>query len=211
MWMIHTFISKILSLCFPVSCFICRKEGSSICYSCLSRCKKSIDTPALYITSLYNFKDPIIKKAIHAIKYFHRQDLVAPLTDELAKELQKSCDNLYTKNCILVPIPMPRLRKYIRGYNQAELIAQELSKKCSLRYSAKILVRSTTPKRQVQARTKTERLSNQHNSFKVMTSVTGLHILLIDDVTTTGATISEARDVLLKAGAISVHAATLAH
>ena len=56
-----------------------------------------------------------------------------------------------------------------------------------------------------------ERLKNQHNAFVVQTSVQGLSVILVDDVTTTGATLLEARKVLLEAGATSVQAYTVAH
>ena len=165
--------------------------------------------------SIYSFSDPLIKKVIHAIKYFHRKDLIEPLTEELAKELSKIISsgsyNLVPNTYLLVPIPMPLLRKYMRGYNQAEIIAIELSKKCSLPLNTKILVRKKSPKRQVTTKTKGERLRNQHNTFEVIGNTQGKHIILVDDVTTTGATLFEARNVLLKAGANTVRAVTLAH
>jgi ComF family protein len=205
-----------------------------LCISCLKNTRKALDTPAIYIISIYSFKDLIIKKSIHAIKYFHRKDLIDPLTQELANELgnittseqirtkndrgAKSDEEIrsqqakdLTKNWVLVPIPMPRLRKYIRGYNQAELIANSLSKKCSIKVRNDLLIRLKSPKRQVKTKTRSERLLNQHNSFKVIDNVKGMNIILVDDVTTTGATISEARNTLLKAGASNVKAVTIAH
>jgi ComF family protein len=231
MKMLSSLFSKILSIIFPPHCYGCGKEDISLCSQCLQRCKKSIDTPALYITSVYSFHDPLIKKTIHAIKYFHRKDLIEPLSNEIAKEItkagigeeesnvedslresSKATDyKLLATNWTLVPIPMPPIRKYIRGYNQAEAIAQELSKQCSLPLDTKILIRAKSSKRQVTAKTKGERLKNQHNSFKIIGKVQGLHIILVDDVTTTGATLSEARSVLLLAGASDVKAVTIAH
>ena len=72
MWMIRKtffkYTSIILSYIFPVTCYLCHKESKPICISCLSRLKKSIDTPAPYIVSIYSFKDPHVKKIIHEIK-----------------------------------------------------------------------------------------------------------------------------------------------
>ena len=215
MWTISSSFSKVVSIIFPPHCYGCGKDNISLCESCLSHCKKTLDTPSLYITSVYSFKDPLIKKAIHAIKYFHRKDLIAPLTTELAKEVNRLVSATpYTLSpipCLLIPIPMPTLRKYMRGYNQSEEIAKELSLQCHLDYDSKILIRKISPKRQVTTKTRGERLKNQHNSFKVIKNVEGLHIILVDDVTTTGATFHEARETLLKAGAKSVKAVTLAH
>lgn len=213
MWIIKSCLTKIITIFFPPNCYNCRKEGFTLCSTCLKCCKKSIDSPALYIKSIYSFHDPLIKKVVHAIKYFHRRDLIEPLTQTLANEIKGyiSTLNIDTSNLVLVPIPMPRLRKYMRGYNQAELIALELSKQCSLPVKTNILTRKYSPKRQVTTKTKSERLQNQRNSFETISSVKNMSIILVDDVTTTGATLTEARKILLKAGAKSVFAVTIAH
>jgi ComF family protein len=200
-----------------------------VCESCLRKCTKSIETPYLYITSIYSFKDPFIKQAIHEIKYYHHSDLIEPFAKEMSICLKKVLDEsrsmeqessklnptisheLSAIDWVIVPVPMPRLRKYIRGYNQAELIAQAISKKLSLLIRTDLLIRSRTPKRQVRTKSRTDRLNNQKNSFKVIRCVKNLNIILVDDVTTTGATISEAREILLKSGANNVKAVTIAH
>ncbi len=213
MWMIRTLVSKILSILFPSYCYTCKKDGETICSSCLQSYKKPIDSPSLYILSAFSYKDERIKKIIHAIKYFHREDLIKPLVLELANIIKGN--PLYTNHpqnaFTLVPIPMPTMRKSIRGYNQAEKIAIELSKHSFFPINNNILMRSHSPTRQVHSKTKSERLLNQQNSFKVLSDITNMHIILVDDVTTTGATLNEARKTLLKAGASTVHAVTLAH
>ncbi len=207
-----TFFSKIFSILFPPYCYSCKKEGFILCPQCLQRCRKSLNTPAPYITSIYSFKDPVIKKAVHSIKYFHRKDLIVPLISPLIQEVKQITSRYESDiNWILIPIPMPRLRKYIRGYNQAELIAKEISKQNNLPVKTKILARSHSYKRQVTTHSRSERLSNQHNTFKVSQSVKDFHIILIDDVTTTGATLSEARTLLMQSGAKVVQAITIAH
>ena len=95
MWMISKTISYLSSLVtnifFPSHCYICHKETKdaiSICSLCLSRFNKSFDTPYPFITSIYSYKDQSIKKIIHAIKYFHRKDLLVPLALVISKEIQ---------------------------------------------------------------------------------------------------------------------------
>lgn len=212
MWTIETFLQKILALIFPPSCYVCHKQNTSLCSSCLNTLQKSIHPPHPYIRSTYNYQDRSIKKLIHAIKYFNRKDLIEPLAEPLLNEVSAiitSYPSSYT--WLLVPIPMPRLRKILRGYNQAELIAKVLAKKGSLSYNNTFLKRSRSPKRQVTAKTKSLRINNQRNSFKVMHDMSPFAVILIDDVTTTGATIEEARKTLLHHGALVVHAVTLAH
>ncbi len=204
MWMITSFLQFI----FPPHCFGCRTTGMSLCTRCVRLARKSLSSSYSYVISIFDFKDPLIKRVIHASKYYHRKDLLHPLVLELAQELQKIQDiHLYT----FVPIPMPRIRKLLRGYNQSEIIAQELGTLLSLPVSTSTLIRIKTPLRQVVTKTKNERIKNQRGSFGVIGQIQNKHIILVDDVTTTGATLAEARKVLLKSGARSVIAATLAH
>jgi ComF family protein len=112
---------------------------------------------------------------------------------------------------VLVPIPMPRLRKFMRGYNQAEHIAQLLGKHTGLKVDETVLVRITSPRRQATLHEKAKRIENQQGTFAVRGKVTGTRILLVDDVTTTGATLEEAKKELTRAGAQDVRAITVAH
>jgi competence protein ComFC len=208
MWTVSSLLAKFTAILFPKRCFVCKKEGSSFCEVCLQKRIRSIDTPHLFITSFFSFKDPEIKRAIHAIKYFHRKDLIEPLTMPVLHILENHIHNL---PYILVPIPMPRIRRYVRGYNHAELIAKIASKQYNLEVDTHLITRTRSPMRQVASKTRQARLKNQHNSFKASSQVKDKHVLLVDDVTTTGATLHEARDVLLKAGARSVKAFTIAH
>lgn len=208
MWMIDTIKNSITSFLFPLYCYNCYKEGKVLCNTCLSHCKRSIDTPYPWITSYFSFKDLTIKKYIHAIKYFHRKDLVEPFADILAQELFQQ----RIENAVLIPIPMPQLRKYIRGHNHTETLAKRISAITNIPLCTNTLQRSSlSKKRQVATRSRQERLKNQRNMFILTLPVTGKHIILIDDVTTTGATLHEARSLLLSAGASTVHAYTIAH
>src|SRR4051812_41875004 len=110
MWMIHRIFSKVLSFLFPSSCYGCKLPGVALCISCLSLSKKSFDSPYPFIYPIYSFREPLIRKTIHAIKYFNRKDLVVPFGEILGNELIKN--NLQGT---LVPIPMHPLRLLLRG------------------------------------------------------------------------------------------------
>lgn len=195
---------------FPLQCYFCKREGEAICKKCLSSLSQPITTPAPYVMSMYSFKDVKVKKIIHAIKYSHRKDLLVPCAQHIAKEIRLLEDY---KSYILVPIPMPKLRQYMRGYNHADALAMYISRDTGLIVQSEVLIRNPnqSKKRQAIISSRKERFKNQHNAFIVEKNLEGTHIILIDDVTTTGATLHEARKKLLKQGAEKVYAFTIAH
>lgn len=204
MWMIH----HVLHILFPSKCIGCGKESVALCTRCITLSRKALTVPHPYIVASFDFKDPLIKKAIHALKYYHRKDLVEPLSVQLAKDSKQL---FLPSDTILVPIPMPTTRKLFRGYNQATLIAHILHATLGFSINETLLTRVRTPLRQATLIDKKARTRNQEGSFTASRESRGKTILLIDDVTTTGATLEEARKTLLKQGAYQVFAATLAH
>ena len=101
-------------------------------------------------------------------------------------------------------------RKRERGFNQAELLARALSRATSIRLrSALQRTRYTTTQTQFD---RAERMENLKGAFRLRrgSNVQDLRVLLVDDVLTTGSTLSECASVLKKGGALSVHAATAA-
>jgi len=111
---------------------------------------------------------------------------------------------------IIVPVPLHPTRLRERGFNQAGLLTELLSTRISIRCKRVLKrIRYTTTQT---ALDRAERIENLHNAFRLRKNadVRGLHVLLIDDVLTTGSTLSECARVLKRAGAISVYAATAA-
>src|SRR6266566_8800606 len=111
---------------------------------------------------------------------------------------------------VIIPVPLHPTRKRERGFNQASLLAELLSAQISIQ-SQPLLerIRYTTTQT---ALDRAERMENLHNAFRLRKNmnVRGLRVLLIDDVLTTGSTLSECARVLKDAGVISVYAATAA-
>jgi competence protein ComFC len=151
----------------------------------------------------------IVREIIHEFKYgrqIHLRRLVArwlyaALEDERLRGRRFD---------IIVPVPLHATRRRERGFNQASLLAALLSAQTSI--SSKPLlerIRYTTTQT---ALDRSERMENLHNAFRLRKNadVRGLRVLLIDDVLTTGSTLSECARVLKRAGALSVHAATAA-
>jgi ComF family protein len=135
------------------------------------------------------------------------------LAEEFAKDLAGAFgEHDFFKSCdFIVPVPLNILRRLKRGYNQAELLALELSKILKKPMLKNVLFRSKITKAQFKL-SKKEREKNIKGSFYVKESplIKKKRILLIDDIATTGTTVSECAYVLKKAGAKEVFVLTLA-
>lgn len=112
---------------------------------------------------------------------------------------------------VVIPIPLHSNRLYTRGFNQSHELARHLlaalSKKSLLRPHLLHRKRNTSPQRGL---SKEERKDNIKNVFLAAQDVAHQHILLVDDVMTTGSTLRSATNTLLQAGAASVHVAVIA-
>jgi ComF family protein len=227
-----------VSLLYPATCTICRKQvrtGKYLCDECETKivrivppfcetCSEpfngSIDTLFTCANcahrtihfdaavAVYRGRG-VVRDVIHEFKYnrqIHLRHLVASW-------LRAALDDQRLRSChfdIILPVPLHPARQRERGFNQATLLAELLSKQTSIPCRALLKrVRYTTTQT---ALDRSERMENLHNAFRLRKNadVRGLRVLLIDDVLTTGSTLSECARVLKRAGATSVHAATAA-
>jgi ComF family protein len=131
--------------------------------------------------------------------------LAADYVIELASELQQFRG---WENSIIVPVASSAARSRERGYNQAARIARAIARTAELPY-AEILTRDD---RQSQVHVpRAKRKSNIAGAFRAGVAASGRHIILIDDVVESGATLVDARRALLEAGAAGVVAIAIAH
>lgn len=109
---------------------------------------------------------------------------------------------------LVMPVPLARQRLFHRGYNQATLLAQPIARAFNLKMDLNSVNRKYRP--DMGHKNARERAQNIHGVFSVKNKnkITGKKILLVDDVMTTGATFSELRKVLLRAGATAVYGIT---
>lgn len=143
-------------------------------------------------------------QAIHRLKYAGRPDLARPLARWMAQaepQLARGVDGW-------VPVPLHPKRLAERGFNQAALIAAELSRIFGPRVYALALQRNTYMVSQA-GLGRTQRLLNARSAFSARTNLAGQRVALVDDVLTTGATALACIEALHDAGAQAVGVVTL--
>jgi len=218
-----------LDLLFPPRCVGCGKEGDFLCHSCLQalpgivpplcpRCGKPhpggtlCSSCADWQTELDGIRSPfrfdgVMRQSIHQLKYKNLRALAMPLAVLLN-------DYLTTNPIpgeILVPVPLHGKRLRERGYNQSSLLAKELSKLTRLPVVNDSLIRHRFTPPQTRTTTVDERRSNVVNSFTCLDHrLRDKQVLLIDDVSTSGATLDACAVALKAAGATSVWGLVLA-
>jgi len=187
----------ILDILFPKKCAGCGKESSYVCKKCEMY---MLDVPeAIGLTALWEYNG-IVKQLIHRIKFNGEYDII--------KELVNKKDFDVAENAIITYVPMHIKKQRKRGFNQAEIIAKEISKKLD-KPVVKMLEKIKQTKDQASLN-KEARLKNPKGCFsavetrplkKLRSLIRGrVSVLLVDDVYTSGATMQECSKVLHKAG-----------
>lgn len=207
-----------LNAVFPCRCPLCgtfsRTHNPCIdCSSQIQRLEADINLPHIEkkwfskCRSCFAYDGPV-KDAIHNFKYVERLDLVKYFSGELVCEIAK-----FNHFHLIVPVPLHLKRLAARGFNQSVLLSKHLGKKIKIKAEINLLIRGRDTRPQV-GLAKNERFDNVKGAFlvneKYKEHVIDKHILLIDDVLTTGATLNECARVLIKSGCKEVSILTIA-
>lgn len=218
------FISKIknfsnffLDLIFPKYCVGCNKEGVWLCQKCknliivikksfcascqkltpkgqyCSKCRQKYYLTGVIIAAHYE-KKCVLKEAVHTYKYDHIKNLKYALAPLLINALYH---RNFSKNLIILPVPLSKQRIKQRGYNQSEELAKVVAIKTSSKLITKKLIRIKNKTRQADL-PRAKRLENIKGVFDWIgkNELKNKRVFLIDDVYTTGATVNECAKVL---------------
>lgn len=189
------------------SCFVCRKrdlEGKT----CLS-CRGKTEIRRFYRP--FSYKSETIRRLVHIYKYERAKEAARPLGRFIIGAMQKA-DFPKKKSIAIVPIPLHWRKKRERGFNQTEPLAERIGAFFELPVLSEALIRTKNTSAQIGIENNELRCQNMAGAFAVKNpaAIAGKTILLVDDVTTSGATVEEAAASLKKAGAKSVWLAVIA-
>ncbi len=193
-------MSLILDLIFPKTCYVCARSGCYLCPSCYPALNpKSIQntsgTEFEGRLSLFHYKDSI-QSILYDLKYQYVTDLVSDLSNLIVFHLNDSFPHLLAHwqehQYCLVPIPLHSHRLNWRGFNQSEIIAQNLSEKLKLPITTELLAKTDNTKPQAQLNRSSRHTSPQAFRLNANKPTRPTNIILFDDVYTTGSTIKAA-------------------
>lgn len=216
--------SRLLDLAFPARCVGCGGEGPPICDGCRPALDVRADRPGGVPIGLpSDVPAPLVqlewcapfgglvRRALHELKYAGETRLAEPLGTAIGRRWRRAG----VGGDLLVPVPVHADRRRRRGYDQAELLAVAAGRELGVPVAA-ILERSRATIAQFDL-DRSRRATNVAGAFSLRRPPPGRHrplagrwVVLVDDVATTGATLSACADVLIEAGATCVSAVTVA-
>ena len=149
-------------------------------------------------------------KIVHAFKYCDRPDVAEYLGSMYAGEILPS--GFFDGIEVIVPVPLARKRQRQRGYNQSQMIALGISSVTGIPVSSDAVSRCRFEKSQTHVMT-SERLANVDGLFRLddAKSLHGKHILVVDDVMTTGSTLLSCCEAIKQAGGVKISILTLGY
>jgi ComF family protein len=227
---IKTYLSDFVNLIYPDACFACGElliSGEKyLCTKCLyqiprtnyhlekdneveqifwGRCEVEHATAFMFFKKKSRYQ-----KLVHKLKYNGHNELGDYLGQLLAIDLKKA--DWISEIDYLVPVPLHPKREKERGYNQSEWLCIGMNDKLQIPIDKKTLIRNKATKTQTK-KNRVERWENVESIFSITdpAEFTNKHVLLIDDVTTTGSTLEACVQALKEVDGIKVSVATIGY
>ncbi len=230
---------SILDFIFPKKCIGCKKIGDFLCPDCFSKISynQAFQCPICARPSMNGLTHPkcqkphlidgvipsvlykgVVKKIIYQLKYAPYLKAVGEIISEIMSEGLSQNESFYhfvdQFKPVIIPIPLHKNRERRRGYNHAEIIASYVAQYFKLPIQNDILARVKNTKPQFKLNKK-ERINNLSGAFRIRGSVgwrtkISESVIIVDDITTSFATLKEAAKVLKRAGSKRVLGVTFA-
>ena len=225
-----TFFKNIVHLLYPEICAGCGsdllQENNLICANCMNELPltgfymhKNNPVEKIFRGRLplitasahaYFTKDSIVQNLLHSLKYGGNSEAGILMGKMIGREL-KSCE--WNKDLFaLVPLPLHFTKQKKRGYNQAEMICEGISSAMNVPVLKDVIARRKNTETQTH-KTRSERWNNIESKFELnkAADIMNKHVLLVDDVITTGATLEACGAELLKSEGLRLSIATFAY
>ena len=215
--MSNAVFNHILDLIYPRKCVFCGKviDKREVCSECAASLPltmgDSVSQKLPFISACVSplYYDDIVRQSFLRYKFKGIQAYAVYYGKIMAKcaENNLDCSTIDVISCV----PLSKKRERKRGYNQSRLISKEISDRLGIPEKELLRKVKDTPAQSLTKSTK-ERLTNVSGVYSMQNGavVEGKTVLLVDDIVTTGATISECARILRRAGAKQVYAVTLA-
>ncbi len=223
-------LKSLLDLFFPRLCIECKvkllAEEFFLCVDCLHdlpitnlhKIDSKLISNVFYgsvvlenATALFYFpKEGIVRKLVHKLKYKNQFEISSFLGDWLGSELKENIN--YQSIDVVIPVPIHKSKKKIRGYNQVTGFGKKIANHLNASFNDFCLLREKNSSTQTK-KNRVTRLKTLEHVFNLsnMNSLEGKHILLVDDVITTGATIKACAIELNKIPNIKISLAVMAY
>lgn len=156
-------------------------------------------------TAVFTYDQPVVRSMVMALKYQYAELVVPVMGGLIARWLSDGGREMFPANGVIVPVPLHPRRYALRGFNQAELIAQELGR--LLGQPVVCLLKRTRATRHQTLQTRLLRWQNVDGAFAVADDavIDGRPVIIVDDVTTTGATLAACARPLMAAGVQKIY------
>ena len=222
-------LNAVVNLFFPKVCYTCNNELLDFENYVCTKCRHNLPITNFHFdnndavekvfygrvkvenaTSLLRFENKgIVQQLIHNLKYKGYEDIGIFLGEWLGNELKTI--ETYHDIDIVIPVPLHKNKLKKRGYNQVDKFAQEIAKALAVEYNDKALIKITSTKSQVTKK----RLARWQSTTELFAiehpdQIQNKHILLVDDIITTGATLEACINVLKTAKNVKISIATMA-
>ena len=216
-------LNAVVNLFFPKVCYTCNNELLDFENYVCTKCRHNLPITNFHFdnndavekvfygrvkvenaTSLLRFENKgIVQQLIHNLKYKGYEDIGIFLGEWLGNELKTI--ETYHDIDIVIPVPLHKNKLKKRGYNQVDKFAQEIAKALAVEYNDKALIKITSTKSQVTKK----RLARWQSTTELFAiehpdQIQNKHILLVDDIITTGATLEVCINVLKTAKNVKI-------
>lgn len=214
-------LATLLNIILPARCVGCRRPEEYLCENCLSLLPPADTSDQPGTVALFDYSDARVRRAIWLLKYRGARSVAKIFAQALHERLLETLADTTTlypggdRRWQVVPVPLSIARAKKRGFNQAAQIARELCKLNPdiLNLNGQMLLKTKETPTQVSIKNRANRLKNLRGAFALLRSdlAKDANVILIDDVTTTGATLAECARVLEHAGAKRILKTAIAH